>query len=79
MEQDDIIALIQKIDSRTRRIEMLITGDKDFRITGLVERIESCEKVSDEYKKDKAKVIGGAAAIGAAGGGVMAWLHKIFW
>ena len=75
---DRLSAIVEKIDMRSRRIETLLKGDTAYRITGLVERVENCEKKSKGYEMDRAKIIGGAAVGAAIAGWLSTNWHKLF-
>lgn len=63
---------------RTQRIERALTGDKDYDQKGIVQDVNDIKKYIDKDKVDKAKQKGIVIGLGAASGGLMAWLKSLW-
>lgn len=78
-EARELKQIIEKVDMRTRRIETLLIGDSDFKIRGLVDRVNGHSEKIKEFDKDKTKVVTAATILGAIAGALSTLFHKIFW
>ena len=68
--------ILMNIDMRMRRIENVLVGDKDFKIHGIVDKVDYHAKKIQEFDKDKTKVIAGATVLGTIFGFLSSVLHK---
>lgn len=75
---DVLRQLIEKVDMRTRRIETLLIGDEEFKIRGLVDKVNFHNLKVKEYEIDKVKVLTGATIISAVIGFLSTFFHKLF-
>jgi hypothetical protein len=63
---------------RLQRVERKLIGDKEYGDKGMIDTVNEHQEYIQAQKVERAKVIGFAAAAGASGGGLFAWIKHLF-
>lgn len=63
---------------RQQRMERALIGDKDFDQKGIVQDVSEIKAYIDKDKTEKARQKGIVIGLGAASGGLMAWIKSLW-
>jgi hypothetical protein len=77
-ELKEIKNMLEKLDMRSRRIENVLTGDKDFKIQGMVDKVDYHSEKIKEFETDKVKIVTATTILAAIAGFLSSLFHKIF-